>query len=177
VDKIFRKLKQFGNHGRQAGGVVAIEMACWDLAGKAWGVPCWQMLGGKFRDRVRMYADTPSGPEGRAARFAVPDPKDMGQRLKQRRERGFTFLKMDIGIPLLRGLEGALTFPQGQGAEPYRFSRVPSSNVLHPFTGVRISQRGLKKIQEFVGILRDAVGWEIPLAADHFGHFAVEDGI
>ena len=29
-----------------------------DLAGKAWGVPCWQMLGGKFRDRVRLYADT-----------------------------------------------------------------------------------------------------------------------
>ena len=43
VDKIFRKIKQFGHHARQAGGVVAIEMACWDLAGKAWGVPCWQI--------------------------------------------------------------------------------------------------------------------------------------
>ena len=53
VDKIFRKLKQFGFHGRQAGGAVSIEMACWDLAGKAWGVPCWQMLGGKFRDKIR----------------------------------------------------------------------------------------------------------------------------
>ena len=58
VDKIFRKLKQFGGHARQAGGVVAVEMACWDLAGKAWGVPCWQMLGGKFRDAIRLYADT-----------------------------------------------------------------------------------------------------------------------
>ncbi len=34
VDKLFRKLKQFGNHARQAGGVVSIEMACWDLAGR-----------------------------------------------------------------------------------------------------------------------------------------------
>jgi len=41
VDRIFRKIKQFGGHGRQAGGVVAVEIACWDLAGKAWGVPCW----------------------------------------------------------------------------------------------------------------------------------------
>ena len=59
VDKIFRKIKQFGGHGRQAGGVVAVEMACWDLAGKAWGVPCWQMLGGKFRDRIRVVCRHP----------------------------------------------------------------------------------------------------------------------
>ena len=58
VDKIFRKIKQFGGQARQAGGVCGIEMAMMDLAGKAWGVPCWQMLGGKFRDRVRLYADT-----------------------------------------------------------------------------------------------------------------------
>ena len=35
VDKIFRKIKQFGGHARQAGGVCGIEMACMDLAGKA----------------------------------------------------------------------------------------------------------------------------------------------
>ena len=58
VDKVFRKIKQFGFHARQAGGVCGIEMACWDLAGKAFGVPVYQMLGGQFRDRVRLYADT-----------------------------------------------------------------------------------------------------------------------
>src|SRR6202166_4630650 len=46
IDKIFRKIKQFGGHSRQAGGVCAIEMALWDLAGKAYGVPVYQMLGG-----------------------------------------------------------------------------------------------------------------------------------
>ena len=58
VDRIFRKIKQFGAAARQAGGVCGVEMAMMDLAGKAWGVPCWQMLGGRFRDRVRLYADT-----------------------------------------------------------------------------------------------------------------------
>jgi len=168
VDRIFRKLKQFGGHGRQAGGVVAIEMACWDLAGKAWGVPCWQMLGGKFRDKIRMYVDTPSR----------RDPQEMGQRMKQRRERGFGFLKMDVGIGLLRDVEGALTYPHGQGVDPFRQSRTPFAlNVRHPFTGIRITDKGLQALQGYVRTVREVVGWDIPIAADHFGHIGVEDAI
>jgi len=50
VDKIFREIKQFGYHARQAGGICSVEMACWDLAGKAWGVPCWQGSSGQEGD-------------------------------------------------------------------------------------------------------------------------------
>ena len=39
VDKIFRRIKQFGGPSRQGGGVSGLEIARWDLAGKAWGVP------------------------------------------------------------------------------------------------------------------------------------------
>ncbi|HOL71270.1 MAG TPA: mandelate racemase/muconate lactonizing enzyme family protein, partial [Bryobacteraceae bacterium] len=39
IERIFRKLRQFGGHGRQAGGVVSIEMALWDLVGKIAGLP------------------------------------------------------------------------------------------------------------------------------------------
>ena len=52
VDRLFRRIKQFGHHGRQGGGVSGIEMALMDLAGRAYGVPVYQLLGGKFRDRV-----------------------------------------------------------------------------------------------------------------------------
>ena len=72
IDRIFRKIRQFGGHSRQGGGVSGIEMALWDLAGKAYGVPIYQMLGGKFRDQVRLYADTTES----------PDPKIYGQRSK-----------------------------------------------------------------------------------------------
>ena len=61
IDKVFRKIKQFGGHSRQGGGVCAIEMALWDLAGKAYNVPVYQMLGGKFRDSIRCYAPTAAG--------------------------------------------------------------------------------------------------------------------
>ncbi len=79
VDKIFRKIKQFGFHARQGGGVCGVEMALWDLAGKAYGVPVYQMLGGKFRDRIRCYADTDGIARSRRC---------YGQRLKERRDAG-----------------------------------------------------------------------------------------
>ena len=103
VDKIFRKIKQFGGHARQAGGVCGVEMALWDLAGKAYNVPVHQMLGGKFRDHIRCYADTPES----------HDPKDFGARMKERREQGFTWLKMDLGVDLVANVPGALTMPLG----------------------------------------------------------------
>src|SRR6185369_466386 len=83
VDRLFRRIKQFGGHGRQGGGVSAVEIALWDLAGKAYGVPIYQMLGGRFRDKVRIYCDTDADrPSGTA----------MGKRLKERMDKGFTFL-------------------------------------------------------------------------------------
>jgi len=59
VELIFKKIKQFGGQARQAGGVCAVEMALWDICGKAYNVPCWQLLGGRYRDKIRIYAYTP----------------------------------------------------------------------------------------------------------------------
>ena len=158
VDKIFRKIKQFGGHARQAGGVVSIEMACMDLAGKAWGVPCYQMLGGKFRDKIRVYTDT----------VTSHDPKEMGQHLKERMDMGYTFLKMDVGMPMLRGHDQAVSAPEGM---------TRTQTVMHPFTSIRITKKGLDVFREYVGTVRDVVGYEIPIAVDHFGHFMIEDCI
>ena len=59
LDKIFRNLKQFGGPARQGGGVSAIEMALWDIAGKVYNALVYAMLGGgKFRNEIRVYADT-----------------------------------------------------------------------------------------------------------------------
>src|SRR5512144_2863492 len=53
IDKIFRKIKQFGGHARQGGGVCAVEMALWDIAGKVYNAPVYALVGGgKFRDRI-----------------------------------------------------------------------------------------------------------------------------
>src|SRR5690348_17681336 len=62
IDRLFRRIKQFGGHGRQGGGVSAVEVALWDLAGKAYGVPVYQMLGGKFRDRSEEHTSELQSP-------------------------------------------------------------------------------------------------------------------
>src|SRR5206468_12622833 len=102
IDKIFRKIKQFGGHARQGGGVCAIEMALWDIAGKVYNAPVYQMLGGKFRDKIRLYADTEES----------KDPKIYAQRMKERKERmGLTWLKMDLGIEMVANTPGTVTNP------------------------------------------------------------------
>jgi L-alanine-DL-glutamate epimerase-like enolase superfamily enzyme len=158
VNKIFRKIQQFGHHARQAGGVCGIEMALMDLAGKAYGVPAYMLAGGKYRDKVLCYSDTHSEPDG----------KEMGQRLKARMEMGFKFLKMDVGIGLLRNVPGALAAPP---------EMLKTYTVMHPFTGIQITQIGIDWLCNYVADVRDVIGYEVPLAVDHFGHIGLESCI
>jgi L-alanine-DL-glutamate epimerase-like enolase superfamily enzyme len=160
VDKIFRKIKQFGGNARQGGGVCGIEMALWDLAGKAYNVPVYQMLGGKFRDKIRCYADTTES----------DDPKIYGERLKKRKEQGFTWLKMDLGIDLLKDVPGTITRPEGA-------SIVGVDRVQHMFTGIELTPKGCEMMANFMATVREYVGYEIPLSCDHFGHIGVKSCI
>jgi L-alanine-DL-glutamate epimerase-like enolase superfamily enzyme len=160
IDKLFRKIKQFGGHARQGGGVCAIEMALWDLAGKAYNVPVYQMLGGKFRDKIRCYADTTES----------DDPKIYGERLKKRKEQGFTWLKMDLGIDLVKDVPGAITRPEG-------VSVTGTANVEHMFTGIELTPKGCEAMANFMAIVREYVGYEVPLSCDHFGHIGVKSCI
>src|SRR5689334_12631894 len=160
IDKVFRKIKQFGGHARQAGGVCAIEMALWDLAGKAYNVPVYQMLGGRFRDKIRCYADTTES----------DDPKIYGERLKKRKEQGFTWLKMDLGIDLLKDAPGTITRPEG-------VSIGGGGKVQHMFTGIELTPKGCEMMANFMATVREYVGYDVPLACDHFGHIGVKSCI
>jgi len=152
IERIFKRIRQFGHHGRQGGGVSGVEMALWDLAGKAYGVPVYQMLGGRYRDRVRLYADTPDG-------------RISG--LKKRIEQGFTFLKYDCGIRSIRRVDGALSYPTS-GA---------NWNGKHPFTGIQLSDKGAALLGERFAEAREQIGWQVPIASDHFGHIGVNSCI
>src|SRR5580704_9549346 len=138
IDKLFRKIKQFGGQSRQGGGVCAVEMALWDLAGKAYNVPIYQMLGGKFRDRIRCYADTTES----------PDPQVYGERLKARRDQGFTWLKMDLGVDLVASVPGALTMPAGT-------SLAYGDPTPGPFTGAELTDKGVALMCEYVAHVRE----------------------
>ncbi|MGZ9275454.1 MAG: mandelate racemase/muconate lactonizing enzyme family protein, partial [Nitrospira sp.] len=161
VDRVFRKIKQFGFHARQAGGVCGVEMALWDLAGKAYNVPVYAMLGGRFRDTVRVYADTPMS----------RDPAVYAERLKKRIADGFTWLKMDVGIDVLRNTPGTISAPLGAPGLSQ------GDRTVHMLTGIEVTDKGIALMGEKVAQVRDAVGMDVPLGLDHFGHIGVNSCI
>ena len=155
VDRLFRRIKQFGHHGRQGGGVSGVEIALMDLAGRADGVPVYQLLGGKFRDRILCYCDTPSDSDGTA----------MGRHLRQRMDMGFRYLKMDVGLGTIAEHDDCVIAPPGM---------LDSRSVMHPFTGIQLTEKGIGLICEYVAAVRDEIGYEVPLAVDHFGDIGLE---
>ncbi len=158
VDKIFRKIKQFGGHARQGGGVCAVEMALWDIMGKVYNVPVCAMLGGgKFHDKIRIYADTTES----------KDPKVYAQRMKERKEgMGITWLKMDLGIEMVSDAPGTVT--QRSDLTEWEMAEIP-----HPLLAVEVTDKGIAMLEQYVAAVRDAVGMEIPLSMDHLGHLGV----
>lgn len=170
VERIFKIIRQFGGQARQAGGVCAVEMALWDLCGKAYNVPAWQLLGGRYRDSIRLYADTPEG----------NDPEQQKERIKFRTEtQGYTWLKMDVSINKIKDIPGCLVNPMLLKQSPNQFSGpfMSYGNTAHPFTGIQITEKGLAELEKIVHNVREMVGYEIPISTDHYGHFDVNNCI
>ncbi len=175
VEQIFKSIKQFGGQARQAGGVCAVEMALWDICGKAYNVPCWQLLGGRYRDKIRIYADTPES----------SSPEEQKSLIKYRmEEQGYTWLKMDVSIAKLKGIPDTMVNnkfwenAQGNLAQWGDQSNYMSyGNTLHPFTQIQITDKGLEVLQKLVENVRSMVGYEVPLSTDHYGHFDYNNGI
>ncbi len=60
IESLVQRMKH-GDYGRSGeivmSGIACVEMACWDIVGKALDQPVWRLLGGKVRDRVKAYAN------------------------------------------------------------------------------------------------------------------------
>ena len=104
VDALWERIRVSGIFAGAQGGqyvtaLTGIEIALWDLAGKALGLPIYQLLGGKFRDKVRIYCDSdmedPLGPES-------------DKKLPWIKDQGFTAMKIDLD----------------DATDPHRFDRV-----------------------------------------------------
>ena len=197
IDKLFRRIKQFGWHSHQGGGVSGIEVALWDLAGKAYGIPVWQMLGGKFRDQIRIYADTDI--------HGKHDGTTMGQVLKERIETGgYNIVKMDLPADeLCFEVPGAVTVPtdylkKAEEDARNRFTRMRALTSGEELTkeeraelikmrndiifrecvpgnqrGIDLTDLGLDLMEEYVKQVRDVVGMQVPIATDHYGPLSV----
>ena len=168
VDYLFQTIKRFGGAAREGGGVSGVEIALWDLVGKAFGVPCYQFLGGKYRDEVRVYADTPKPRE--------ITPEAYVARVLERKARGMTFIKFDLGIQDLADHPGALIGSETRGEYPMALYE-RRYKARGSVGGMQLSKVGIARYVEIVAAVREAVGWGTYLAIDHLGPITVDDAI
>lgn len=181
INRLFRKLQRAASGAGSVAGIIynaisGIDAALWDILGQSLGVPIYRLLGGKFRDRVRIYADCHGGEalesldevlrsrlaswapvraehiakdyfdEGDASEPAAPE--GYRQQALAKRAMGFTALKFDLDVP------GAA------GGDPY--SRC-------------LTNRAIDHMVKLVAAVHDAVGAETDIAVDCHWRYNVSD--
>ena len=183
VHRLFRKLQLATSGAGSVAGIIynalsGIEAALWDLLGQYLNAPIWRLLGGKFRDRVRIYADCHAGAAlesldeilrtrrpswiKKDERFAsknyfddeggVPpsSPADVRNRALAMKAQGYTALKFDLDVP------------GTQGPDPHNRC---------------LSNRAIDQMVTLIGAVRDAVGYDIDIAVDCHWRYTASDAI
>ena len=92
VEAIWERIRTGGIFAGAQGGqyttaLSGIEIALWDLAGKALGLPVYQLMGGKFRDKVRIYCDSD---------IDDPTSDESHPKFAWIKDQGFTAVKIDL---------------------------------------------------------------------------------
>jgi L-alanine-DL-glutamate epimerase-like enolase superfamily enzyme len=169
VERVMLKIRRMGSFKPWGSAVSAIEMALWDIAGKAAGLPVYKLLGGKVRDRVRVYNG--------GVRFLMSgqEPDDYAQamvKMKAAKEQ-FTIIKQGVGFhsPMPAAVPG---FTYGEAVptalsvfsagKPPAGADLPK-NAPHPNRGP-LSERGLKHVVACVEAMKKVLGDEVGLALD-----------
>lgn len=101
VEKLWERMFRLGN---PLPAISGIEIALWDIIGKSLGVPIYKLLGGRCRDKIRVYCDG-------FFRGASYNPDEYITKAKEAVAQGFTALKMDVDEPLrsTMGLNRSIT--------------------------------------------------------------------
>ena len=161
VERVMSRIRRLGSFKPWGAAVSAIEVALWDIAGKAAGVPVYKLLGGKVRDRVRVYNGGVRFPmEGQSPKHYAENM----QRMKESPE-GFSIIKQGIAFHS----DMADTVPNffyGERGQGIRF-----------LEGGLLTERGLSHIVACVEAMKDVLGDEVGLALDCGPGFTVPDAI
>ena len=171
VHRLFRKLKLATSGAGSVAGIIynaisGIEAALWDVLGQWLDVPIYRLLGGKFRDEVRIYADCHGGEalesldeilrtrppswlkqkKQHAAKDYFADdkaeplsPESYRKQALKMKAQGYSALKFDLDVPWTQG-------------------RDPHNRCL--------TNPAIDRMVELIGSARNAVGYEIDIAVD-----------
>ncbi|MBN1685188.1 MAG: mandelate racemase/muconate lactonizing enzyme family protein [Spirochaetales bacterium] len=163
VEAVMLKIRRLGAFKPWGSAVSAIEIALWDIAGKAAGLPVYKLLGGKVRNKVRVYNGGVRFPMNG---HAPGDYAEAMGKMKEAKE-GFTIIKQAIGFhsQMLNAVPG---FSYGE-VRPRAGHHNPSRGLL--------TEKGLNHIVACVQAMKEVLGDEVGLALDCGPGMVVPDAI
>jgi L-alanine-DL-glutamate epimerase-like enolase superfamily enzyme len=168
VERVMMKIRRMGSFKPWGAAVSAIEIALWDIAGKAAGLPVYKLLGGKIRDQVRCYNGSVRVPRKGTS------PKDYLQWALDIKAlpHGFSIVKTGMGFHGGMNYNSVPNFTYSNTSPP----AAGSKNVGHPWRGP-ISDYGLKYMEERVAAMKEGFGDGIGLALDMGPGMLLSDSI
>ena len=160
VERVLLHIRRVGAFKPWGSGVSAIEIALWDIAGKAAGVPIYKLLGGKIRDRIRVYNGNIRTP------FEGYQPEDFAKNMKWMKDlpQNFSIIKQGItfhGSPMVRDMP-----------DFYYGDYVPKP--MYPNRGL-MTEKGFNLTVDCVIAMKEVLGDEVGLALDCGPGMAVSD--
>ncbi len=162
VERVMLKIRRLGAMKPWGAAVSAIETALWDIAGQVAGRPVYKLLGGKIRDRVRVYN---GGVRFPMKRHMPEDYAEVMQKMKEAKE-GFTIIKQAVGFhnaAMMRAI-------------PDAFYDEPRGGAPHPFRGM-LTERGMAHIVACVEAMKKVLGDQVALALDCGPGHTLKDAI
>ena len=161
VERVMMKIRRLGSFKPWGSAVSAIEMALWDIAGKAANLPVYKLLGGKVRDKICVYNG--------AVRFPMDgcQPEDYAKDMAKMKAapENFSIIKQGVAF-------------HGQMATqvPDFFYGEIQSGSHHANRGL-ITERGMGHLIDCIQAMKDVLGNEVGLALDCGPGFTVPDAI
>ncbi len=192
VERVMLKIRRVGAFKPWGSAVSAIEMALWDIAGKAAGQPVYKLLGGKVRDRVRIYNGAVRPPMNGVS---PQDFADAMVKMKAAKE-GFSIIKQGIAFhsQMVTAVPdffyGDIANEQGISFHSQKVNAVsdsiPGDGVKKTWGGHHrsydlnrglMTERGMKHVIACVEAMKDVLGDDVGLALDCGPGMVVPDAI
>ncbi|KYH24423.1 D-xylonate dehydratase [Halalkalicoccus paucihalophilus] len=156
TDRIVELLNQrytgCGRIGQAA--FTAIETACYDLKGKVFDVPVYELLGGKYRDEITIYCDTHGGASLGEAEAHDPrevyTPESYARAAREVVDEGFEALKFDLDVP---------------------------THAKYDEANRRMDNEAIEHKVQLVEAVRDEIGYDVDLGMDLHWNFTTETAI
>jgi L-alanine-DL-glutamate epimerase-like enolase superfamily enzyme len=162
VERVMLGIRRMGSFKPWGTAVSAIEMALWDVAGKAAGVPTYKLLGGKIRDKVQVYNGN--------IRYQMEgdgrEPEDFARNMQKMKDHPYNFTIIKQAVSFHGGMQNREGFYYGTPVTTHRY---PNRGTITP--------KGFKYLVSVVEAMLDVLGDDVGLALDCGPGMTVPDAL